>query len=105
MVTSSFSSRIRCECEHICHLSNLRNSPNGNPGHRHGQSFDIVYVKTIKTEYGTYILCRDCADDCHKQVTLDPQDAAILANTRNWRGADLQCAMNHNYDCDCGKTQ
>jgi hypothetical protein len=63
-----------CECEHIAHGDMFgkpediafrnRTTPNGNPGHKFGAKYDSSYLQTVNTIYGTYHVCRDCAQDC-----------------------------------------
>jgi len=51
-----------CECEHISHIERDRLTPNGNPGHKYGQSF--YAIEPVKTICGTFHLCKDCREDC-----------------------------------------
>ena len=60
-----------CECEHLSHdpesfgTSGQRTmTPNGNPGHDYGAKFSIGYLSAIKTDYGTFVVCVDCSNDC-----------------------------------------
>lgn len=41
-----------------------KRTPNGNPGHKYGVRFHELAVVNVKTPYGTFRVCRDCADDC-----------------------------------------
>ena len=54
-----------CECEHVCHMDTSKRSPLGNPGHKYGAKFHSLYCEQIKTPYGTFRVCRDCAKDCY----------------------------------------
>lgn len=55
-----------CECENIAHFPEEKKlTPNGNPGHRYGQEF-LSGIQPIKTEMGTFHVCKDCAVDCLK---------------------------------------
>ena len=58
-----------CECEHVSHLDTNARTPNGNPGHIYGAA-GWLNLQPVKTPYGTFHVCKDCADDClreHKQ--------------------------------------
>lgn len=59
----------KCQCEHTAHFfrgpgEGEARTPNGNPGHRFEQTFFKSFISTIKTEYGTFIVCGDCKNDC-----------------------------------------
>jgi len=55
-----------CECEHIAHFQKERKlTPNGNPGHTYGAEF-LSGIEPVKTEMGTFHVCKDCKDDCLK---------------------------------------
>ena len=56
------SKQEKCECEHISHFGSL--SPNGNPTHKYGVKYFERYMTTIKTKYGTFRVCKACAEDC-----------------------------------------
>ena len=51
-----------CQCEHIAHFVHEELTPNGNPGHKHGTR--VYTLIPIKTEYGIFMVCEDCAQDC-----------------------------------------
>jgi hypothetical protein len=55
-----------CECEHVSHFEHDKRSPNGNPTHKYGQKFYEHHMTIVKTEYGTFHVCKDCANDCHQ---------------------------------------
>jgi len=52
-----------CECEHIAHFDKNWLTPNGNPGHKAGQTYHGL--KAVKKTYGTFHVCSDCITDCH----------------------------------------
>jgi hypothetical protein len=57
-----------CECEHVCHFHDdgRQLSPHGNLGHLYGVKFALHYLREITVPgAGTFIICRDCANDCH----------------------------------------
>lgn len=56
---------FKCECEHEAHTATTGTTPNGNPGHRFGQTFSDLVEFTVKTPHGTYRLCADCRFDCY----------------------------------------
>lgn len=69
----------RCECEHVAHVDRDERTPNGNPAHAYGVRFAERALETIKTTFGTFAVCRDCARDCHALVTsLSAQSLAPL---------------------------
>lgn len=51
-----------CECEHAAHLYAGELTPHGNPGHKYMQRF--MQLAPVKTAYGTFRVCPDCAKDC-----------------------------------------
>jgi hypothetical protein len=56
-----------CECEHVAHSRNREHlTPNGNPGHKYGVRYALSYLVKVKTTYGTFEVCKDCADDCYQ---------------------------------------
>lgn len=55
----------KCQCEHACHFDSSQRSPNGNPSHKYGIAFHDSYMLYVSTTYGTFYVCRDCAEDCH----------------------------------------
>jgi len=54
----------KCECEHIAHFDETKTTPNTNPGHKYGVMF--FNTQEIITNYGKFIVCDDCANDCRK---------------------------------------
>lgn len=53
-----------CQCEHDAHFNRNVKTPFGNPGHSAAALFHPDGMTTAKTPYGTFLVCRDCADDC-----------------------------------------
>lgn len=53
-----------CECEHISHMDKKKRTPLGNPSHKYGQKY--YGLKAVKTPYGTFHICSDCINDCHR---------------------------------------
>lgn len=53
---------LRCECEHISHTEPSKFTPKGDVGHAYGDTFGSL--ARVKTSYGTFSVCEDCADDC-----------------------------------------
>lgn len=59
-----------CGCEHTAHFfgSTLdgprQHTPHGNPGHAYGTRFVLRVLAPLKTAYGTFTVCADCASDC-----------------------------------------
>lgn len=58
------SKQEKCECENVCHFDANEGSPNGNPGHLYGIKFYGAYMRTVRTSYGEFRVCKDCAEDC-----------------------------------------
>jgi len=57
-----------CQCEHVCHIEDLERSPNGKRDvHAYGQAFTEHNIVPVLTEYGTFHVCLDCANDCYAQ--------------------------------------
>lgn len=60
----------RCECEHIAHASSeypleiKALTPNGNPGHEFYTQFNERAIVHVRSPYGIYRVCKDCAADC-----------------------------------------
>jgi hypothetical protein len=54
-----------CQCEHESHHGSDKLTPNGNPGHRYGVRFWPEYLINVKTIYGDFQVCKDCAEDCY----------------------------------------
>jgi hypothetical protein len=59
--------RIACQCEHVAHFEKDERTPHGNPGHKYQADFYAGYMTERLTMYGTFIVCRDCGNDCHKE--------------------------------------
>lgn len=59
----------KCECEHEAHFGD-GNTPNGNHGHKYGVYFAHHYIVPVKTAYGTFNVCKDCAGDCYSDENL-----------------------------------
>jgi hypothetical protein len=56
-----------CECEHAAHFFDdgpRQHTPHGNPGHVYGTRFVPRVLSPLKTTYGTFTVCADCASDC-----------------------------------------
>lgn len=57
-----------CQCEHGSHFLNgdygATQTPNGNPGHAFGIKYFERYLRIVKTTYGRFEVCKDCAEDC-----------------------------------------
>lgn len=74
-----------CQCEHGCHMHGPRASahfgvdknaprqmsPDGNPSHQYGTEFFLGVMSRVKTPQGTYIVCKDCEEDCHWNETAE----------------------------------
>ena len=56
-----------CECEHISHLE-YEKTPNGKEGHDYGIKSTILIP--VKTPFGTFNVCPDCANDCYSPEQL-----------------------------------
>jgi len=61
----------RCQCEHIAHFDTTKQTPNGNPAHPYEINYFESYLTRINTNYGTYLVCKDCAKDCMLPVKVD----------------------------------
>lgn len=59
-----------CECEHAAHFERDKRTPNGNPGHKWGAKFATRVP--VKTPYGTFHVCVDCASDCLAKQRVNP---------------------------------
>lgn len=61
------SQLISCQCEHACHMHDegRKLSPNGNPGHVYGKKFYERALTHVKTPFGVFTVCPDCAQDCY----------------------------------------
>jgi len=57
-----------CECEHSSHFYRTGGertlSPYGNPTHKYGVKFNSTILRGVKTPFGTFNVCKDCATDC-----------------------------------------
>lgn len=60
------SDQRQCQCEHIAHFESDKRTPNGNPSHRADSFFHLDFIEPVKTPYGTFHVCRDCANDCYE---------------------------------------
>ena len=56
-----------CECEDMTHFRDDHGYKEGqrHQGHGYGEIFQLNHTEEVKTEYGKYIVCRDCAEVCH----------------------------------------
>jgi hypothetical protein len=63
---SKFPPIHSCLCEHIAHSDRNERTPNGNPGHTYGARYHPTFLVNVKTPYGTFLVCKDCAKDCHR---------------------------------------
>jgi hypothetical protein len=54
----------KCRCEHEAHFDRTKRTPFGNPGHEYGVSYAEPLIQTVKTTWGTFQVCPDCAKDC-----------------------------------------
>jgi hypothetical protein len=54
-----------CDCENHAHTDKSQRTPNGNPSHDYGQRFEQRAIVIVKTPYGDFAVCADCANDCH----------------------------------------
>lgn len=63
-----------CQCEHRAHAAQPHNwmTPNGNPGHKYGVAFDRQQVVEVKTPFGRFTVCKDCAADCLAEFKEEP---------------------------------
>ena len=61
----------RCECEHVAHGSesypSYYKTPHGNPGHDFYAVFAETALVKVKTPFGIFRCCPDCASDCYTQ--------------------------------------
>lgn len=60
-----------CECEHAAHFPedaypNIVKTPNGNHAHNYGAIFLHAGIVGVRTPYGVFHVCRDCAGDCYQ---------------------------------------
>jgi hypothetical protein len=53
-----------CECEHKSHFDKNKLTPNQNPAHLYGVKFSTNYLRKVETLYGSFVVCKDCAEDC-----------------------------------------
>lgn len=56
----------KCECEHEAHFSH-GHTPNNNPAHKYGVYFTEHFIVAVATPFGTFHVCKDCADDCYRE--------------------------------------
>lgn len=65
----------KCECEHAAHFKDTMPraplTPNGNAGHKYNASYYETYLVMVKTPFGTFRICKDCADDCYSEWKKD----------------------------------
>lgn len=61
--------RVICQCEHIAH-DGYEPTPNGLKGHPDNHEVDALATRKVKTPYGTYTVCLDCASDCYSQFKV-----------------------------------
>ena len=66
-----------CACEHISHFEKLKHTPNGNPAHDYGMGFSPLFMTTVKTLYGTFRVCKDCAEDCLSEHCVSAASSSI----------------------------
>lgn len=69
-----------CECEHRDHFANPDGPP---PEHPYGEEVDIEKVTQIRTIFGRFTVCVDCATTCMKDQELTP--AEVKAEEKAWR--------------------
>lgn len=55
-----------CECENKAHFS-IRAGDKTIPKHIYGHMVDSSNMTQVKTPYGTFNVCRDCRNNCHKE--------------------------------------
>lgn len=55
-----------CQCEHSSHFDGKN--------HKYGLK---VNTSPVKTEYGTFHVCKHCADTCYKQYKKNPRRRTI----------------------------
>lgn len=60
----------KCECEHDAHFEKNKRTPNGNPGHNYQSEYFENYMRTVRTPYGSFLVCKDCAEDCLHRYTI-----------------------------------
>lgn len=60
----------KCECEHESHFC-YANTPNGNPAHKYGVYYAQSFITPVKTPFGTFNVCKDCAEDCYHPDNLE----------------------------------
>lgn len=61
-----------CLCEHTAHFNHTERTPNGNPSHKYAASFNPTFIVIVKSRYGSFDVCRNCAKDCW-QNEADPK--------------------------------
>lgn len=63
---------MECECEHAAHFpEDKKLTLNGNPGHKYGAKFSPDYIVPVKTPYGIFRVCKDCANDCYQHFPVN----------------------------------
>jgi hypothetical protein len=82
---------MKCQCEHIAHFDRCKRTPNGNPGHNYEAEF--TWTIEVKTDYGTFQVCKDCEEDCHQSkkkvksfVTYPLREYSIRCNNCDYVG-------------------
>ena len=50
-----------CQCENLCHCHD--ESPD-KPGHEYGATFDVEDLTEVRTIFGRFVVCVDCARTC-----------------------------------------
>jgi hypothetical protein len=56
-----------CECEHACHFDQGPDGAHTNrarPAHPYGEAPEGSPLTPIKTDFGTFKVCKVCAEDC-----------------------------------------
>ena len=53
-----------CQCEHRVHFDAAARTTRNNPGHVYLTKFVTDFLSWTKTDYGKFLLCRDCREDC-----------------------------------------
>ncbi len=60
----------RCRCEHFSHFAKEDNeqerglTPSGQLAHPYGMEFEHGVIEVV-TDFGTFVMCRGCIDDCY----------------------------------------
>jgi len=82
------SSQEACQCEHESHFDKKVYSPNGNPNHKYGVKYFSRFMRTVKTDYGTFRVCKHCAEDCFGKKVEEESDSDYMARTYGPEGQD-----------------